>query len=298
MIRGEKMDNNIKRKKINIAKIKKTKTFGILPLATLVITLILTGCGGQADSKISIVGSTSVQPLVQELADKYNESNGQIKIDIQGVGSTAGIKAVYDGTCDIGTSSRKLKDEEKAWNLIETTIALDGIAVVVNPNNKVEDLSSEQISKIFKGEIKNWSELGGEDKEIIVINREAGSGTLGAFQEIMKLEKKEGDKTISLMAADALVADGNGAVLANVASKDNAIGYLSLGMADENKVKKIKIDGIEATEENVKNGKYPISRPFLILTNTDAKEETKDFINFILSDEGQQLVSKEYISVN
>lgn len=275
----------------------KTKMNSILAMVALCGTLVLTGCAGQGGSKISIVGSTSVQPLAQELADKYNESN-KIKIDIQGVGSTAGVKSANEGTCDIGTSSRELKDEEKAWNLTETVIALDGIAVVINPQNKVEDLTSDQISKIFKGEIKNWSEVGGDDKEIIVVSREAGSGTLGAFQEIMKLEKKEGDKTVSLVVANALVADGNGAVLANVAGKDNAIGYMSMGMVDETKVKKLKIDGVEATGENAKEGKYPISRPFLMLTKSDVNKETKAFIDFILSDEGQKLVSEEYISVN
>ncbi len=281
-----------------IRKINKIKMVGFVCMVALVGTIALTGCAGQGGSKISIVGSTSVQPLVQELADKYNESNSQIKIDIQGVGSTAGVKAVNDGTCDIGTSSRELKEDEKAWNLTQTVIALDGIAVVINPNNKVEDLTIDQISQIYKGEIKNWSELGGDNKEIIVVNREAGSGTLGAFQEIMKLEKKEGDKTVSLVVNDALVANGNGAVMANVAGKDNAIGYMSMGMVDQTKIKKVKIDGIEATEANTKAGKYPISRPFLMLTKSNANKETKDFIDFILSDEGQKLVSREYISVN
>lgn len=286
--------NNINK----IRKINKIKVVGFVSMVALVGTIALTGCAGQGGSKISIVGSTSVQPLAQELADKYNESNSQIKIDIQGVGSTAGVKAVNDGTCDIGTSSRELKEEEKAWNLTQTVIALDGIAVIINPNNTVEDLTIDQISQIYKGEIKNWSELGGDNKEIIVVNREAGSGTLGAFQEIMKLEKKEGDKTVSLVVNDALVANGNGAVMANVAGKDNAIGYMSMGMVDKTKVKKVKIDGIEATEENTKAGKYPISRPFLMLTKSNANKETKDFIDFILSNEGQKLVSKEYISVN
>lgn len=281
-----------------IRKINKIKMVGFVCMVALVGTIALTGCAGQGGSKISIVGSTSVQPLAQELADKYNESNSQIKIDIQGVGSTAGVKAVNDGTCDIGTSSRELKEDEKAWNLTQTVIALDGIAVVINPNNKVEDLTIDQISQIYKGEIKNWSELGGDNKEIIVVNREAGSGTLGAFQEIMKLEKKEGDKTVSLVVNDALVANGNGAVMANVAGKDNAIGYMSMGMVDQTKIKKVKIDGIEATEANTKAGKYPISRPFLMLTKSNANKETKDFIDFILSDEGQKLVSREYISVN
>jgi len=279
-------------------KTKKLKMCSILSVIALVGTLTLAGCANQGNSKISVVGSTSVQPLAQQLADKYNESNAQIKIDIQGVGSTAGVKAVHDGTCDIGTSSRKLKEEEKAWNLTETVIAQDGIAVIVHPSNKIEDLTKDEVAKIFKGDIKNWSELGGDDKEIIVVSREAGSGTRGAFEELLKLEKKEDGKKISLVIDNALIANGNGSVMANVAGKDNAIGYMSMGMVDATKVKKLKIEGVEATEENTQAGNYPISRPFLMLTKSDANKETEDFLNFIMSDAGQELVSKEYIPVN
>lgn len=279
--------------------IAKTKMINKLAMIALCVTLVLTGCAGKESSpKVSIVGSTSVQPLAEELANKYKDSHPESNIEIQGVGSTAGIKSVNDGSCDIGTSSRDLKDEEKAWNLTETVIALDGIAVIVSPKNKVQDLSSEQIAKIFKGEIKNWSELGGDNKEIIVVSREAGSGTRGAFEELMKLEKKEGDKTISLLIENALIADGTGSVMANVAGKENAIGYMSIGMVDENKVMKLKIDGVEATEQNVKDNKYLISRPFLMLTKKEATKETKEFLDFILSDEGQKVVAEEYIPVN
>jgi len=246
---------------------------------------------------VSIVGSTSVQPLAQTLADEYNANNPQVNIEVQGVGSTAGIKAVYDGTCDIGISSRNLKEEEKAWNLTETVIALDGIAVIINPNNKIDNLTAEQILKIFKGEIKNWNELGGDDKEIIVVSREAGSGTRGAFEELIKLEKKENENSISLLLDNALIADGTGSVMANVAGKDNAIGYMSIGMVDETKVKKLKLDGIDATEDNVLAQKYNISRPFLMVSKNDIKNEAKEFLDFIISDEGQKIVSEEYIPV-
>ncbi len=276
----------------------KLRMISTLAIVALCGALVLTGCEGQDSSpKVSIVGSTSVQPLAEELANKYKDSHPQSNIEIQGVGSTAGIKSVNDGACDIGTSSRDLKKEEKAWNLTETVIAFDGIAVIVSPNNKVDDLTSEQIAKIFKGEINNWSELGGDNKEIIVVSREAGSGTRGAFEELLELEKKEGDFTVSLLVDDALIADGTGSVMANVAGKDNAIGYMSIGMVDETKVKKVKIDGIEATEQNVKDNKYLISRPFLMLTKGDAKKETKEFLDFILSDEGQKVVAEEYIPV-
>ncbi len=277
--------------------INKMRIISIAVLLTLSTTLILSGCGSNADKKVSIVGSTSVQPLAQMLADDYSEKQSQVKIDVQGVGSTAGIKATNDGTCDIGTSSRELTDEEKKWNLKETIIAIDGIAIIVNPNNKVENLSKDQIVKIFKGEIKNWKDVGGEDKDIIVVSREAGSGTRGAFEELLKLEKKEGDKKISLVVDNALIAEGNGAVMANVAGKDNSIGYMSVGMVDQTKAKKLKVDDVEATEKNVSDKKYTISRPFIMITKGEPKKEAKEFLDYVLSDAGQQIVAKEYIAV-
>lgn len=277
----------------------KTKIISTLALTAFLSTLVLTGCSqnsSQNNSKVIVTGSTSVQELAEELGSAFEDKTKTV-VDVQGVGSTAGIKAVNDGTCDIGTSSRELKAEEKTWNLTETKIALDGIAVISNKNNKVEDLTKDQIVKIFKGEIKNWSEVGGDDKEIIVVSREAGSGTRDAFEELLKLSKKEGDNTISLVAADALIAEGNGSVLSNVASKDNSIGYMSLGVVDDSKVKKVKVDGTDVTIENIKSGKYAISRPFLMLTKGEPKKEAKEFLDFILSDEGQKIVSDKFISV-
>jgi phosphate transport system substrate-binding protein len=276
--------------------IKKMRIAASLFAILLSCAVILSGCHSKSDEKVSVVGSTSVEPLAKMLADEFEKEHSQ-KIDIQGVGSTAGIKAVNDGTCDIGTSSRELSDEEKTWNLKETVIAVDGITVIVNLNNKIENLSKDQIVKVFKGEIKNWKELGGQDKEIIIVSREAGSGTRGAFEELLKLQKKENDKTISLVAENALIADGNGAVMANIAGKDNAIGYMSIGMVDQTRVKKLKVDGVEATKKNVRDKKYTISRPFIMLTKGEPVEGAKEFIDFILSDAGQQVVSKDYISV-
>lgn len=278
----------------------KTKIIYTLALPVLLSTLVLTGCGqngnSQNNSKVTVAGSTSVQELAEELGAAF-ENKTKTVVDVQGIGSTAGIKAVNDGTSDIGTSSRELKAEEKAWNLTETTIALDGIAVIVSKNNKVEDLTKDQIIKIFKGEIKNWSEVGGENKEIIIVSREAGSGTRDAFEELLMLSKKEDDKTISLVSASALIAEGNGSVLSNVASKDNSIGYMSLGVVDDSKVKKVKVDGTEATKENIQSDNYAISRPFLMLTKGEPKKEAKAFLDFILSDEGQKIVSGKFIPV-
>ena len=276
------------------------KIFAILTVATL----LLTGCGENQPTtptkseKISIVGSTSVQPLAQELADEYSK-NGAV-IDIQGVGSSAGIKAAIDGTCDIGTSSRELKADEKASGVKEYVIAYDGIAVVINPKNTIANLTADQVTKIFKGEIKNWNEVGGVDKEIIVVSREAGSGTRGAFEEIMKLEKeieKDGKKVkASALYEKAQVAEGNGAIKQNIASKENAIGYLSIGFID-NTVKASKIDGIDATEANVKAKTYKVMRPFLMLTKGEEKPEVKAFLEFIMGETGQKIVSEKYITI-
>ncbi len=239
-------------------------------------------------AKISVIGSTSVQPLAQEIADTYDAA----QIDYQGVGSSAGIKAVIDGTADIGTSSRELKDEEKASNIKEYIIAYDGIAVVLNPANTVSELTQAQVASIFKGEIKNWKEVGGADEEIIVVSREAGSGTRDAFEEITKLVK---DK-VSQLSDKALIADGNGAVKQNVASKKNAVGYLSIGYLDTT-VKAAKVDGTAATEQNVKEGKYKIMRPFIMMTKGEEKPEVKAFIDYVMGDKGQAVVAKSYISI-
>lgn len=291
---------------------KKTITFKSAVLAlglTLAVSTVFAGCGQkQAENEstatatqfkgtITVVGSTSVQPIAQEEADAFSKKNPGVKVDIQGVGSGAGIKATIDGTSDLGSSSRDLTPEEKAKGIKEIVIALDGIAVSVNPKNTVADLTKDQVTKIFLGQIKNWKEVGGADKEIIVVSREAGSGTRGAFEELMKLDKKEGDKTISIVKQDALIAEGNGAVKANIASKENAIGYISLGFID-NTVKGVKIDGVEPTVDNVKAKKYAISRPFLFLSKGEiTKPEVKAYVDFILSAEGQQIVSKDYITV-
>lgn len=264
----------------------------IILMAISFAAVMLTGCtsGNKSttQAKISVIGSTSVQPLAQEMADEYDAA----QIDYQGVGSSAGIKAVIDGTADIGTSSRELKADEKASGIKEYIIAYDGIAVALNPSNTVENLTTQQVASIFKGEIKNWKEIGGADEEIIVVSREAGSGTRDAFEELTSLVK---DKA-SLLYEKALIADGNGAVKQNIASKKSAIGYLSIGYIDST-VKAAKIDGTEATEANVKEGKYKIMRPFLMLTKGEEKPEVKAFLDYVLGDNGQTIVAKSYIRV-
>ena len=253
------------------------------------------GKTGSLTGTITISGSTSVQPLAQDLADLFNESESGVNIEIQGGGSSQGIKDVTDGVSDIGNSSRELKDDEKA-GITEHVIAYDGISVIVHPSNPVTNLTSEQVVKIFKGEIKNWKEVGGADKEILVVTREEGSGTRSAFEELMKLQEKKEDRVISHIRSDALVGDGNGAIKANIAAKDNAIGYLSLGFAD-NTIKKVSLDGVECTMENIKNKTYIISRPYLMLTKGEIRPEVQAFLDFILSDKGQEVVGNHYIKV-
>lgn len=247
---------------------------------------------------LAVVGSTSVTPVAQKLADAFKEIEPGIQIDIQGVGSTAGVKSVNDGSANVGMSSRELKEGEKEWQITEHVIAYDGIAIVVNPLNSLEALSSEQATRIFKGEITNWKELGGADKEIIVVSREAGSGTRGAFEEIVNLEEKNSEgKKVSVVTKDALIADGNGAVKANVASKEFAIGYVSLSYLDES-VKGLIIDGAEPTVEAILATDYKISRPFLMLTKGDISPETQKYLDFIMSEAGQTIVSEKLIPIN
>lgn len=249
------------------------------------------------EGTVAVVGSTSVAPLAQKLADAFMAKHDGVKIDVQGVGSTAGVKAANEGAADIGMASRNLKTAEKEWGLDEHVIAYDGIAVAVHPSNTVAALEPEQVTAIFKGEITNWSELGGADEEILVISREAGSGTRGAFEEIMELEEKNAEgKKVSAVRADALIAEGNGAVKANVAGKAYGIGYLSLAYVDES-VQTVKISGVEPTVEEILAGSYTVSRPFLMLTKGEISEAAQAYLDFVFSEEGQTIVAEKEIPV-
>ncbi len=276
----------------------------VLMVIVLSAMVAVVGCGKQeepktegqntestekASGKVNIAGSTSVQPLAEELAQAFEEVNKDIKVDVAGGGSSAGVKAAQDKTANIGTSSRALKSEEKAAGLKETIIAKDGIAVVVNPQSKVTDLKLEQIKKIYNGEIKNWKEVGGKDAPITVVNRDEASGTRGAFQEIVL--GKDGKFIDS-----AVVQSSTGAVRTAVSQDENAIGYISLGSLDTS-VKAIKVEGIDATDENVLNDSYKIARPFLFLTSGTPDAATQTFIDYVLGPDGQKIVAEEFISI-
>ncbi|MDI9471796.1 MAG: phosphate ABC transporter substrate-binding protein [Tissierellia bacterium] len=239
--------------------------------------------------KIVVVGSTSVSPTIEKLAADFMENvEPGVTIEVQSVGSSAGIKAAGDGTGDIGMASRNIKEEEKALGLDEYILGFDGIAVVTHPSNEVKDLSSEQIQKIFAGEITNWSEVGGKDVEIIVVSREEGSGTRGAFEELMGLDKEV------LVTGDAVIAEGNGAVKAQVASKEDAIGYLSLSYLDET-VQQLKVDGVEGTPENIKDGSYKVSRPFLLLTKPEKSEAVEAFFKYFETDNAKKIIEDQHL---
>ena len=260
--------------------------------------MVFAGCGAGnstagGNEKLMVIGSTSVEPLMQKFIDTYTTAD----VEMQAPGSSQGIAAAQDGTADIGMSSRELKDSETG--LDATAIAYDGIVAVVNPNCPVNDLTKDQLAKIFKGEIKNWKEVGGPDKAIAVFYREAGSGTRGAFIELTGVEEKTADgKKVDNTTADAEIANKTDVVLTSVAGNEKAIGYISLG-ALNNTVKAVKVDGAEATVDNVKAGAYKLSRPFNIATKGEPTGVAKDFISFILSKEGQAVVTdNKYIAVN
>jgi len=250
------------------------------------------------EGKVVIVGSTSVTPFMEKIGDAFMEKNSAVKVDVHGVGSSAGVKASADESADIGMASRNLKSAEEEWGLGQHVLAYDGIAVVVHPSNAVGALTKDQVTAIFKGDISNWKDVGGADKEIIVVSRESGSGTRGAFEGIMNLqEKNEAGKKVSVVMAEALITNGNGVVRSSIATKEEAIGYISLGYLDDT-VLGIEIDGVAPTIENVLNDSYKVSRPFLLLTKGELSEATEALLEFALSDEGQELVSDKLIPIN
>jgi phosphate transport system substrate-binding protein len=265
----------------------KLMRFALLSLAALAMAVGQVGAASNLKGKISLVGSTSVQPLAEELARAYMKLHPQVQITVAGGGSGAGIKAIQAGQAEIGTSSRSLNPEEKA-GLTATEIARDGIAVIINPKNTVSGLRLSQIAAIYQGKSKNWQDVGGTKAPVVLIGREAGSGTRGAFEELV-LGKV-------LPSPSMLVQGSTGAVRQTVASNKNAIGYISLGQLDKS-IKAIKVEGVIASEANVLNGTYKLSRPFLFLTKGKVNSVTRSFLDFVLSAPGQALVGKEFVPV-
>ncbi len=241
---------------------------------------------GDASGIVKTGGSTSVEKVMNALIYKYQEENQNVTINYEMNGSGDGIQGVIDGKYEIGHSSRDLKDEEKSEGLEGTAYAIDGIAVVVNSENGVTDLTQDQIKKIYAGEITNWSEVGGADAPITVVVREAGSGTRSAFGEIVGIEDEE-------LVSTATECKDTGAVQTTVSQNANAIGYMSFSDLDESMVKAVNYEGVAISTDTLKDGSYKLQRSFLLVTKSGAElsEAAQNFIDFILSDEGQQIVT-------
>lgn len=264
-----------------ISKLRQRKVSIIVAIVTLSVSM-LSGCSQAAGSATIVAGSTSVQPYAEVLAEEFMVLNPEAEIDIQGGGSSAGITAAQTHSAAIGMSSRALKDEEKSLNYIE--IARDGLVLIVNPKNPIQNLTLAQIRDIYEAKIIKWSEVGGVDSKINIIAREEGSGTRSAFTELV-MEKAE-------INPKAIVQDSNGAVRQLVGDDPNAIGFISLGLVND-KVKAVLLDGVEASRDNIINGSYSLSRPFLFVTNGEPTGLAKQFMDFTLSEEGQRLLSNE-----
>jgi phosphate transport system substrate-binding protein len=256
--------------------------FSLIGFLCLILVVSL-GAGCQkSKAGIIVAGSTSVEPFAELLAEEYMLHHSGSHIYVQGGGSSAGIEAVRSRAAHIGMSSRSLMPTEK--DLHPITVARDAIAVIVHPENKVHDLTLTQIRKIFSGGIVNWNELGGAPKPIILVTREEGSGTREAFQKLVM-----GKEEISL---GALVQDSNGAIRQVVSNDPNAIGYISLGLVNE-QVKALRLSDVEPTVANIENGSYTLVRPFLFVFNDKPAGEAQAFVDFVLSPEAQKLLARE-----
>ncbi len=276
----------------------KLRKITALALTAACFVTMFVGCGQQQETEsgsssssnstitgtVSTDGSTSMEKVIGSLKETFEAENDGITVTYNPTGSGSGITAVADGRCDIGLSSRDLKDEEKAKGLEGTVLAYDGIAVIVNPNNSVSDLDVETIAKIYKGEITNWKDAGGDDAEIVLIGREAGSGTRDGFESITKTAE-------NCKYRQELTSTGD--VITTVASNPAAIGYASLASLKDN-VKALKVGGVAPSEETVKDGSYVVQRNFVLVTKTDTKlsDAAQSFFDYITSSEASEVIKK------
>lgn len=243
----------------------------------------ITGCGKTEGGTVSTDGSTSMEKVIGALGEAFESSNSGVTFTYNPTGSSSGITAVTEGRCDIGLSSRNLKEEEMAQGLTETILALDGIAVIVNPDNPINDLDLDTIAKIYTGEITNWKDIGGNDLEIVLIGREAGSGTRDGFESITGTED-------ACKYRQELTSTGD--VITTIAGNPGAIGYASLASVKET-VKPLSVGGIVPTEETVKDGSYQVQRPFVLVTKSDTKlsETAQKFFDYVTSPEANEIIS-------
>jgi phosphate transport system substrate-binding protein len=241
------------------------------------------GCRGDTSkTDLTLAGSTSIQPFADKWAEVFMEKRPGLGVNVQGGGSSAGIQACKSGACQIGMSSRELKGDEK--DLYEIVVARDGLAVIVHPSNPVRDAKLAEIKQIFSGDLRNWKFLGGIDRSITVVTREEGSGTRGAFQELVMGKTR--------IFPGAITEDSNGTVREIVAHDPHSIGFISLGLVNE-QVRALDLDGAVANEENIRNKRYTLVRPFLFVSRGEPAGLAKEFVDFVLSAEGQALIKKE-----
>ena len=276
---------------------KKTKILGLI-LAAAVAAASFASCGSSAGDNsgtesaasktalsgtVATDGSTSMEKVIGALGEAFTSENSGVNFTYNPTGSGTGITAISEGRCDIGLSSRSLKDEEKAMGLEETVLALDGIAMIVNPANEISDLTVDQIAKIYTGEITNWKDVGGKDAEIVVIGREAGSGTRDGFESITKTAEK-------CQYRQELTSTGD--VITTVSQNPDAIGYASLASV-KNTVKALNVDGVSPTEETVKNGSYKIQRPFVLVTKSGVtlSDAAQAFFDYATSAKASEIIA-------
>ncbi|WP_303864595.1 phosphate ABC transporter substrate-binding protein [Alkalibaculum bacchi] len=278
------------------------KKLSIAMLITLLSFALVTGCSNNGGSieenktdtetgtttvsgEIVAGGSTSTKNIMEATLDEFTALNPDVTAEYNATGSSDGVKNADSGVYQIGTASRNIKEEEKALNLTEKIFAYDGIAAIVNPANEIKDITVEQLAQIYKGEITNWKDLGGEDAQIVVVSREDGSGTRGAFEEIVGFEEK--------LTANATIAEGNGNVQSTVAENENAIGYVSFTYINDT-IKALTVEGVEATTDNVLNETYKVSRPFvMVYQDKNLNDAGKAYIEFLMGAEGQAIVEEE-----
>lgn len=239
----------------------------------------------ELEGSISLAGSTSMEKLCEAMSESFMEENPGVTVTVEYTGSSAGLESLSSGSVDIGNASRGLKDEEKENDAVENIVAIDGIAVITEKDNTVDDISSEDLAKVYSGEITNWSELGGKDEAIVVIGREAGSGTRDAFEELLEVKDN---------CEYAQELDSTGGVLAKVSSTPGAIGYVSLDVVDDSVIG-MKIDGVEPTEEEILAGNYVLQRPFVMATKGDISQQNElvqAWFDYINSDAGKEVIKK------
>lgn len=243
----------------------------------------LTGCSKSGNGVVSTDGSTSMAKVIGALGEAFQNNNSGMKFTYNATGSGSGIKAVQEGRCDIGLSSRSLKNDEKSQGLQETILAYDGIAIIVNPQNNISDLNVTQIADIYTGKINNWSKLGGSNAEIVLIGREAGSGTRDGFESIVKVNN-------ACKYRQELSSTGD--VITAVAGNPNAIGYASLASVKKS-VKAISVNGVIPSEKTVKDGSYAVQRPFVLVTKKDKAlaDPAKKFFDYVISRDANKIIT-------